>query len=146
MNIQENTSPKGTLSIKVFDKSGILVETYEETNLIVGTGKQALATLLAAATNGKKVTKIGFGTDGTEPSSGNTSLTSPFVKDIDSYTNPDTSSVVFNWSLATTEANGKAIQEFGLICFDNSLFARRTRAVINKTSDLRLEGTWKIQF
>ena len=146
MNIQENTSPKGTLSIKVFDKSGSLVETYEETNLIVGTGKQALATLLAAATNGKKVTKIGFGTDGTEPSSGNTSLTSPFVKDIDSYTNPDTSSVVFNWSLVTTEANGKAIQEFGLICFDNSLFARRTRAVINKTSDLRLEGTWKIQF
>ena len=146
MNHNEQLTMKGTLSLRVYDSQDNLIDEYEETNLIVNTGKQALSTLLASATAGKRVTKIGFGTDGTAPAIGNTSLTSPFVKDLDGFTYPDSTAVVFSWSLATSEANGKAIQEFGLICFDNSLFARRTRSVINKTSDLRLEGTWKIQF
>jgi hypothetical protein len=45
------------------------------------------------------------------------------------------------------EANGKAIMEFGLICTDGTLFARKNRAkAIEKDSDISLEGKWRIIF
>lgn len=146
--MKEKLSPKGTFHLKIYDKENNLIEEYTEQNLIVTNGKQALAKLIGGDDPGydKRVTKISFGTDGTPPAAGDTAITSPFTKSIGSATFPDSTSVVFNWSLGYTEANGKAIQEFGLLCIDNTLFARRTRAVINKTSDLRLDGTWKIQF
>lgn len=137
---------RGSLSMKVFNASGQLVEVFEEDNLIVAAGKQCLTLLLSAANSNKKVTKIAFGTDGADASSTDTAITSPYTKNLDGYTTPDSTSVVFQWSLGLTEANGKAIQEFGLVALDGTLFARRVRSVINKTSDLRLEGTWKIQF
>lgn len=148
MKLQEQFQAKGTFNLRVYDKNDNLIEEYTEQNLIVSAGKQALSKLIGGGDPGydKKVTKISFGTDGTAPSSGDTAITSPYTKAIGSVTYPDATSVQFEWSLATTEANGKAIQEFGLLCIDNTLFARRTRAVINKTSDLRLDGTWKIQF
>ena len=145
MKINEEAAMKGTLLLRVYDAGNNLVEEYEERNLIVNAGKASMANLLSSGSAVKRITKIGFGTDGTAPSSGDTGLTSSFVKNVDSYSYPDSTSVVFAWSLGYTEANGKAIQEFGLISNDNTLFARRTRATINKTSDLRLEGTWKIQ-
>ena len=146
MNTTEINKATGILSVRVYDKNDNLIEELSEQNLIVNVGKQSLAILLSAGTTTKKVTKIGFGTSGTAAASGDTALTSSFVKDLDGYTYPDSTSVLFSWSLAYSEANGKAIQEFGLISLDNSLFARRVRSVINKTVDLRLEGTWKIQF
>ncbi len=148
MKFIDDKAPKGTFELRVYNAAGELLEQYVHENLIVSAGKSALALLIGGGDPGydKRVTKISFGTDGTAPSAGDTGITSPFTKAIGSVTYPDSTSVVFNWSLATTEANGKAIQEFGLLCIDNTLFARRTRAVINKTSDLRLEGTWKIQF
>lgn len=145
----EHAGPVGTFYLRVIrDATGEILEEYTERNMIVTTGKEAQALLIGGGDPGydKRVTKISFGTDGTAPSAGDTAITSPFTKSIGSVTYPDATSVVFEWSLATTEANGKAIQEFGLLCIDNTLFARRTRAVINKDSSLRLEGTWKIQF
>jgi len=148
MKSTDTLQPRGTFHFKMFDKSDNLVEEYTCENLIVAAGKAALSALIGGGDPGydKKVTKIAFGTDGTAPASGDTSITSPFVKAIGSASYPDSTSVVFNWTLGYTEANGKDIQEFGLLCIDNTLFARRTRAMISKTSDFRLEGTWKIQF
>ena len=146
MESNDNMTLKGTFALKVFNAKGELLEEYQDENLIVSGGKNCLAILLSAANANKRVTKIGFGTDATSPSSGDVGLTSSYVKAIDSYSTTDVTSVVFSWTLGTSEANGKAIQEFGLIAVDNTLFARKTRSVINKTSDLRLEGTWRIQF
>ena len=145
--MKEIATPKGIFNLKVFNAAGKLLEEYTHDNLIVTLGKTAQAKLVGGGSGweNKKVTEMKFGTDGTDPSSGDTTITAPFTKTVTA-TFPDSTSVVFEWSLATSEANGKAIQEFGLICADGTLFARRTRAVINKTSDLRLEGTWKIQF
>lgn len=137
---------RGIFHLEIRNAKGELIEEYTDDNLIVTNGKNCLAILLGAANANKRVTKIGFGTDGTDPLPGDTGLTSSYVKAIDSYSTADTTSVVFTWSLGTAEANGKAIQEFGLISVDNTLFARKTRAVINKTSDLSLAGTWRIQF
>lgn len=145
--MKEHSGPTGIFSVKVIhDATGELLEEYTAENLIVGGGKAAQAALVAGAPIGKKVITIGFGTDGTPPANSDTTLTASYTKAIGSATFPDATSVLFSWTLGTSEANGMAIQEFGLLTYDSTLFARRTRAVINKTSDLRLEGTWKIQF
>lgn len=141
----EHLPMKGAVHIKVF-RGDELVHEYEKHNLIVTAGKTSMTRLLAGAGTNKHVTKISFGTDGTAPAVGNTGLTDAFTKAIDSVSYPDASSVRFAWSLTTAEANGKDIQEFGLLSNDNTLFARLTRATISKTSDLRLEGTWTISF
>jgi hypothetical protein len=134
---------KGEVHIKAY-RGDELVEEFHQRNLIVTAGKTSMRNLLAGSGTNKYVSKISFGTSGTAPAVGDTAITDAFTKAIDSVTYPDASTIRFNWSLATSEANGKDIQEFGLLSNDNTLFARLTRATISKTSDLRLEGTWTI--
>jgi len=138
--------PVGVLRYDVF-RDGVLIETVEEKNLIVDGAKGVLSALLGGAVSGKSITKIGFGTNGAPPAAGNTSLTGAYVKAVDSVSYPSTSSVRFNFSLGTSEANGTAIIEFGLITADNTLFSRRVRSsAINKASDISFTGTWTITF
>jgi hypothetical protein len=146
MNLLENIKLKGHFSLKVYDIQGNLVEEYHKENLVVTTGKTAMARLLGGSVTGRSVTQIGFGENGAAPVVGDTALTNSYVKGFDGVSYPDATSVLFTWSLGYAEGNGKNIQEFGLLCANNDLFARRNRAVIAKTSDLRFEGTWKIQF
>jgi hypothetical protein len=76
-----------------------------------------------------------------------TALTSPYVKNLAGAAYPQEGQVSFSWNLTTSEANGKAIMEFGLLTADGKLFCRRTRTTpINKESDISLEGTWTIIF
>lgn len=140
----ETISATGEVHLKVYDK-GILVAEYTENNLIVNVGKQSLATLLGSADTDKKVTKIGFGTSGAVTAGANTSLENPFSKALDGVTYSGTS-VLFEYALETTENNGVTIREFGLFSADDTLFSRIVRNPINKTSDIRLSGTWKITF
>ena len=145
--IQERVSlPVGILRYDVF-LNGELIESVEENNLIVDGAKGVLSALLGGSVSGKSVTKIGFGTNGTAPVGDNTALTGAYVKAVDSVTYPTSTSVQFNFSLGTSEANGTAIIEFGLLTADNTLFSRRVRSsAINKASDISFVGTWTIQF
>lgn len=145
MNLKDIITLQGIFELKVF-KKGHLIEDYIDKNLIVNIAKEALAKLIAGAGAGKTITKIGFGTNGLGPTPDDTSLTSSFVKNISSYTFPSVNQVRFNWTLLDTEANGKQIREFGLICSDNTLFARKTRGLIEKADDISLAGTWTIIF
>jgi hypothetical protein len=134
----------GQFRLKVYRK-GKLIETYEDHNLIVDGAKAALALMLAGQGDGKNVTSIAFGTRGDVPVPEDTEITEPFTKAVTSISFPATGQVQFNWNLLTTEANGKAILEFGLLLADGTLFARKTRAEpINKDSDIALEGQWLI--
>lgn len=146
MKFDDSIQVKGEFHLKVYHRDGRLLEEYTEKNLVVTLGRTNLSKLLGGSVTGRSVSQIAFGEDGTAPSAGDTSLTNSYAKSVDSVTYPDSTSVQFGWSLATGEANGKNIQEFGLLSSNNDLFARRTRATISKTVDLRLEGTWKIQF
>jgi len=95
----------------------------------------------------REIAQIGFGTDATEPAASDTTLINPFKKAIDGTEFPSAGKVRFNWTLDTSESNGKAIREFGLFCENDTLFARRIRATaINKESDISLEGYWEINF
>jgi hypothetical protein len=125
-----------------------LIENIESNNLIVNRAREQMAHLIAGdSVANRKIAKIAFGTSGTETNLLDESITNAYTKNLDGYTFPAQTRVQFSWSLGVSEANGKAIREFGLVCADNSLFARRTRNTpINKESDISLEGTWTILF
>ncbi len=137
--------PEGILTLQIFRK-GVLIEEVG-CNLVVDLSKQQLARLIGGDVANRSITKIGFGTSGTAPAAGNTSLTDAYVKALGAVTYPATNSVQFAFTLGTSEANGKSIQEFGLFTNGDVLFARKTRAgAIVKDSDLSLSGTWRINF
>lgn len=148
MEIRDDIAPcTGQFQLEVF-REGELVERVDEPNLVVVGSKTALSRLIGGAFTGKNITTIGFGTSGTVPAVGNTALTGAFTKPLDaSPTYPASNQVRFAFSLATTEANGLAIMEFGLITADSTLFSRKVRAsALNKDSDLSFAGSWTLTF
>jgi hypothetical protein len=138
--------PSGLLVIDIF-RRGKLIEHFEDRNLIVNGSKEINARLIGGSVTDRSITKIGVGTSGTAPAGGNTGLTSSYVKAIDGVTYPVAGTVQFAFSLATGEANGKAIMEFGLFTESDVLYARRVRSTaLNKESDISLSGAWQITF
>lgn len=135
---------KGAVNIKVF-QNGKLIDTIQENNLVVTLGKTNVAKLLGGDVAGKAITKIGVGENGVAPDVADNALTNSFVKDIDSATYPTANSVMFNFDIDNSEANGLTIREFGLLNVDGVLCARKVRtADIVKTIAIRLVGTWTI--
>lgn len=139
-------APTGRFLLHVF-RRGELIETYEDDNLIVDGSKLIHAKLLGGTVANNSVTQFAVGTNGTAPAGGNTTITDPYAKAVDSVTYPATNQVTFNFSLGTTEANGMAIFEFGLITAGGALYARKVRtAALAKDSDLSLTVAWTISF
>lgn len=145
MNVTDEATLRGEFVMRVYRK-GELIEEYVDKNMIMNVAKDAMARLIGGSGTGKTITKIGFGTNTTAPTPDNTALTDAYSKNVSGVTYPATGLVSFGWSLSTSEANGKAIAELGLICSDGTLFARKVRGVINKDADLSLDGTWTILF
>lgn len=144
---KESIKAIGDFDLQIIcSKTGQLLEHYNDRNLVVSLGHRNLAKLIGGDAEGKKIAKIAVGTNGTPPSLTDSGLTGMFSKAITSVTYPTSNQVVFNWQLDDTEANGIIIRELGLLNEDNSLFARKVRAEIIKTSDVRLVGTWRITF
>ena len=159
--------PRGIFKMTV-RKAGEIIEVYEDHNMIVNNAKLLMAHLIGGDTSGRSITKIGFGTNNATPLPDNASLTNPYVKQIGSISFPGFSTddinvgpifglpddlivayygyqVQFDWELLTTEGNGRAISEFGLISENNTLFSRRARNnPIHKESDISIEGSWII--
>lgn len=140
----KSESPRGVFTLLTF-RNGELIDEYVDSNLIVSRGRTNVVRLLGGDGSGLNVAKIGFGTSGSPASPGNTALTDAFVKNIDGHSYPDDFSVSFSFSLGVGEANGKQIQEFGLLTSSGLLHARKVRGgVLVKDSDLSLTGTWKL--
>lgn len=140
--------PNGHFLLKVFHKGLIVPELcMDEANLIVNGSKQVHARLLGGDVTNRSITQIGFGTSGTAPAGGNTSLTGVFLKAVDLVAYPNTNEVRFDFSLGAGENNGMAILEFGLFTAGSALYARKVRSVVlNKDSDLSFSGSWTISF
>lgn len=126
--------------------TGKIIEHYEDKNLVVNNGRQIVMQLLGAASSSKKLAKLAVGTNGTQPVGTNTAITGSYVKNLGAVTYPTISSVRFDWTLGASEGNGIGIREFGILAFDNTLFARKVRELINKNSDIILNGNWTISF
>jgi hypothetical protein len=137
---------RGEFTLTITDRSGKVVEQYEDKNLIVNLAKSTLAALIGAGNGAKRISKIAFGTSSIAPDVADTVITNSISKTVDGVTYPEFNSASFAWTLDYAEANGVNIAEFGLLTVDDSLFARKTRTAIAKTADLRLTGVWKIVF
>jgi hypothetical protein len=128
-------------------RRGVLVEEYEDHNLIVDEPRIRLAHLLAGREAHIAIGSIAFGTNGNFPDRTDTIITNQFVKTLSGHSFPDTGHVQFDWELRAAENNGMAILEFGLLIADGHLFARKTRInPIHKESDISIEGHWTIVF
>ena len=135
----------GELQLWVY-RDGELVEHWRDRNLVVTGGKSELARLLAGDGAADAVTKIGVGEGTAPPAAGDTTLTSAFSKALDSYSYPAAGQVQFAFTVGTGDANGLTIAEWGLLCADDTLFARRTRAAIEQDAAMTITGTWTIAF
>lgn len=138
--------PVGVFRLKTYDAAGKLLDDYEDRNLIVNGGRDAIVRLIGAGTAGKRVSQIAFGTNGGDPIITDVVIASAFVKPTASVSYPSNGTVQFDFTLELNENNGVTIREYGLLCVDNTLFSRKVRAAIDKTSAIRLEGTWSITF
>lgn len=137
---------RGIFTLDIF-RRGELLEHYEDDNLIVDQGRTNITRLLGGDGAGLQIAQIGFGTNGAVALPGNTALTGAYIKAIDAHAYPTATSVLFNFSLGTTEANGMAIYEFGLFTMSGLLHARKVRGgPLAKASDLSLSGTWQLLY
>jgi hypothetical protein len=135
---------KGIFELKVF-KAGVLIEHTREENLIVDGARVQMAHLIAGEGTNREIAEIAFGTSGVAPTVNDTIITNAYEKAVSGHTYPEAGQVKFTWGLTTAEDNGQEILEFGLLCADGTLFARRTRTKpINKESDIALQGSWTI--
>lgn len=138
---------KGIFTLHIIEvATGKVLETYEDRNLVVNGGRTAVVNLLGGNVSGRSLTKIAFGTNAVPPANGDNAITGAFTKALGTVSYPTISSVKWDWTLEAAEANGMTIREFGLLCDNNTLFARKTREAIIKTVDVRLVGTWEVGF
>ncbi|MFT8276044.1 hypothetical protein ACMSSJ_10950 [Kerstersia gyiorum] len=146
MEIREMVgTPTGIFEMEV-RREGELIQVIQEKNLIVAGAANQLSRFLGGDGENRHVSRIGFGVGTTAAAPGDTALTSPVILPIGSTTYPQTGRVRFSWSLPKSEGNGLEITEFGLLCADGTLFARKVREAIHKKPDLSLTGAWTIIF
>ena len=154
--MNDNARPKGTLALKVIRDGEVISET--RSNLIVNTGRNALAKLLGGET-GMHVTQVGVGTGGDAAAESDTDITDPIKVDVtetrigegleseDGGTFDDVRIVQFHFSFGLATAVGVAISEYGLYCADGTLFSRVVRDTpFTKTSVDKIVGYWQITF
>ena len=144
MRFYESAGIRGWFRVKVY-RRGVLVEAWEDHNLVVNDGRSLMTRLITGGGDGVYISRIAFGVSGDLPVPQDAEITAPFIKAVDGVSYPAFNQTLIDWSLATTEANGMEIREFGLLCTNGTLFARRTRQkVIYKESDIAIEGQWII--
>ena len=135
----------GIFRLRIY-RSGILVEEWEDRNLIVDDAKGQMARLVAGDAAGRHISKIAFGTNGNSPNPFDDAITNQFARPVSAF-HCESDRVMFDWELPVAEGNGMAIREFGLLTEDGKLFARKTRNnPIQKAPDISLEGQWAILF
>ena len=144
MNIAEQIALHGELSITLH-RAGHLPQTITEHNMIMTAAKSALARLIAGQGSGKNINRIAFGTNGVGPTPNDQTISGAYTK-ATAITFPAVGQVRFSFTLGESEANGLNIRELGLLCADETLFARKVRGLIEKTSDLSITGSWTIIF
>jgi hypothetical protein len=150
----KNTKPTGSLALHIY-KDNELIDIIEGSNLIVDEGADLLGNGLITEVTDDLVQTFGVGTGSGAATVGDTraTFTSIFTKSVatNAYVGGATQQLTYTFTLEATEYNGNTIKEFGL--FSNGpggsekLFARRvlTGSII-KANDIRVEGTWIIQF
>lgn len=154
--IEERTHLKGRLCFKVIRNGEVVREAKD--NLIVTTGRNALAKLLSGQT-GMHVAQVGVGSGSGAPAEDDTALTDSVTVNIaearvgdnleaeDGTVFSDARIVQFHFVFGTDVAVGLSISEYGLFCADGALFSRVVRETsFVKTNLDKIVGFWQITF
>lgn len=145
MIINDQITLRGQLSITLH-RAGQQPQAITEHNMIMTSAKSALARLIAGQGSGKNINRIAFGTNGVGPTPNDQAISEAYTKAVSAITFPTEGQARFAFTLSESEANGLNIRELGLLCADGTLFARKVRGLIEKTSDLSITGSWTIIF
>jgi hypothetical protein len=144
IELRETMPMWGCFKMRIY-RRGKLLEVYRDHNLIVNGARAAAARLISGEGAGKQIAKIAFGINGNIATPDDTEITSAFIKNISAVSYPTLGQAEFQWRLLASEANGIKIIEFGLLCEDGTLWARKIRSeAIPKEPDISLEGEWLI--
>lgn len=147
--MRDTYKPRGGLFyLEVLDQNRNIINTYEDANLIVLTGRTAMRDIITDTSLGISgcITKIAVGTKNTATAPEDNDLSDKVFGTIVDVEYPDDYSVRFIWELGYGEGNGKLITEYGLFTENEKLFARKVRPVIEKDSLNSLRGKWTILF
>jgi hypothetical protein len=148
--VDEARPLRGKLVVREVDaKTGELLSEEATENIITSAALSQVTHLLGGDTANNYVNRMQFGTGSSAPAVGNTALQQPITPLVNvTYSYPDalpsSYRVTFQGQLLSGQANGFAITEAGLVCADNTLFARRTFAEKDKTSDKILTFDWTV--
>lgn len=146
MKFEDKVAPlRGEFDIHIL-RNGKEIEHFSDHNLIVDGAREILAILLGSGDADKVITYVAVGTNSTEADISDTAITDEYRTKVLSVTYPSAGRVAFSFNIGTSEANGMEITEFGLLCSDGTLFARKVRGVISKDDDISIVGTWTIIF
>jgi hypothetical protein len=137
---------KGIFELTIKDKSGKVIEKYEDKNLIVDKARFNMAHLISASANNTYIDAIGFGTGTAPASADDLVLTGSTQIPFDAISYPLNNAVTFEWSLGYSDLVGMSITEFGLISHNGDLFSRKVRSAIVKADDITMNGKWTILF
>lgn len=133
----------GVLHLIAYDQQGRELWSLRQSNQIVNGAYEIAAEALAGLPNAA-ISKVAAGTNGTEPTESDTSITDPTIVDVQTVEYPAPDTVRFNFTFGYMDAAGKSIAEFGLLAADGRLFARKVRQPIEKTEYMTIKGSWEI--
>jgi len=144
--MQDNLKITGHINIKLFNKSGELKEERDLSNLVVTSGKNYLASWLAASSqSGYFMQYIGLGEGLTAAQVTDTNLETPLVTRVSGTVTSSTST----WQNIATFGPGVdvgALTEAGLFsdASGGTMLARQVFPVVNKASGDSIVFTWQI--
>lgn len=151
----------GQLEIVKRYKDGRVESVLEERNLIVTSGRAAMAVLLSGDDEAPDLRTMGamaWGDGGVNPGAplaplppqpSDSGLANELLrKQLGSgdHDFPSSTTVRFIATIEQNELNGQGVSEAALFTKDGVLFARKTFAVLTKTEDFEFEFRWSIIF
>lgn len=135
--------------MRVYENEKLIKEIINR-NLVVNSGLDVIVNRLGGSgASNYAITKIGFGTGSAAPDGNDISFINQFTKAHAGCTYPSTGIIKFDWALETYEFNGFPLTEYGLFINDGAtdiLFSRIVNPPVPKTSAIRLEGDWTLEF
>ena len=138
---------RGMVHLRLIAPDGELIDEFRGNNLVVNAGRESLTKLLTTTDPDKRITRAEWGEGAATPLPTDTALTNPYQNGIISSSYPSNIQVQYSLALGTSEGNGKALTELGLVSDDGTLFARFVwGSTINKSAGFALEADWIIQF
>lgn len=160
--IQDKKGVSGNVTLKIFDAvTDELLETQEQHNLVVAGGLLSLiTTLFVPSSNAVRVHSVRFANTGqvaplwSDTTVGSNQLVKPILPTTGASVAPTAVggvSLNVNFELLAEEYNGNTFNDLSIwlksdINDEYHLFSRIIRAPIAKTSAIRIEGIWTINF